>query len=72
LIVSIFNLFDQRVDGAFEVNTARAFDEDNVARTKIFNEPLASSVGVAEKDGRHSAGTCGGGQVLGIALYRDD
>ena len=69
---SIFNLFDQRFDGALEVNTAGAFDEDNVAGAKIFNEPLAGGVGVAEKDGRHSAGACGGGQVFGVALHRDD
>ena len=59
-------------DGPLQVNAARAFDEDNVAGTKIFDEPLAGGFGIAKKDGGHSAGACGGGQVLGVALHGND
>lgn len=33
-------------DGAFEVNAARAFDEDDVAGVKVLNEPLTGGLSV--------------------------
>jgi len=62
----------QSFDGPLEVNAAGAFDENDVAGAKIFDEPLACTLGVIEKDRRNSAGACGGGKVLRVALHCND
>ena len=36
----------QRLDGAFQVNAARAFHENHIAGAKILLEPLAGSLGI--------------------------
>jgi hypothetical protein len=70
--VSIPGLISQRFNGAFQMNAAGAFDENDVAGAKVFNEPLACGFGIIEKDRGHSAGRCGCGQVFGVALHSDD
>jgi len=62
----------QDFDGPFQMDAARAFDENDVAGAKVFDEPLACGLGVVEKDRRDSAGACSRGKVLGVALHCDD
>lgn len=62
----------QGIDSSLQMNTSGAFHEDDVAAPEILYEPLASGIGVAKKDRRHSAGACGSGQVFRVALHSDD
>ena len=59
-------------DGAFELDSARAFDEDYVAGLKIFGEPLTGRVGVGQKDGGDSAQAGCGGEMLRVAAHAYD
>jgi hypothetical protein len=61
----------QVFDSLLQMDATGALDEDDVTGPEILYEPLTRSIGVAKKDGGHSAGACGGGQVLRIALHCD-
>ncbi len=62
----------QHFDGAFELDSAGAFDEDDVAGLKVFRKPFAGGLRVGQKDGSNSAKAGGSGKMLCIARTPDN
>ncbi len=59
------------LDRLFEVDTARAFDEHDVARLHIDEEPATCGFGVGKKDGGDAAGAGCSGEMFRVAAHAD-
>src|ERR1035441_6134531 len=72
MVLRCCNLIFDYLDGAFEVDAARALHEHDVAGGQILEEPAACGFGVGQEKRGDAARAGGGGQVLGVALDADN